>query len=376
MLLRVALLASAYVAVTLAGLASGHDEEPRALHWETVGELTRPRAYARAVALATGEILVVGGLDADDPEVTLYRSELVDPDDGSAVRLPQPLLGRVNHTVTAAWGDRIVVIGGTDFRRDHWAPVDRVEVFIPDSRTWLIGAPLREPRSDHGATALRDGRVLVTGGNQGARLLRTTEIYDPSTNTWTIAAPMPRPRTQFSIATLIDGRVLVAGGFRDDGRITRETLIYDPARDRWTAGPDTIEPRLNHAMVKLPGGDLLFIAGEASASDNAERFDARRREFVPAGRLRSARVVPQAAALEDGRVVLAGGLPFPATVRTFSPVEIVEIWDPRTSTWSTTISAPSARAFGALIATERGLFRVSGSEPDERSALTIERFGR
>lgn len=355
-------------------------ETVAAAAWETVGSLERPRAYAEAVSLSTGEILVVGGLDPDDPEVVSYRSELIDPATGRITLLPDPLLGRLNHSVTTGWGGRVVVAGGTEFRRrpngtTYWAPVDRVEVYIPDSRTWMIAAPLLSERSDHGATSLHDGRILVAGGNQGGRLIRSAEIYDPARNEWTVASPLPRGRTQFSMATLPDGRVLAAGGFQEDGIVTASTLLYDPATNKWTGGATLLEPRLNHAMVALPGGDLLFIGGEARGSGTAERYDVRLKHFVDAGRLSAPRVVPQAALLRDGRVLLAGGLPFPG-VGSFSPVSVVELWDPATSLWETVADAPTTRAFGLLVSTDRGVYRVSGSEGDERAARTVERFGR
>ena len=354
-------------------------ESVGAVEWSTVGELARPRAYAEAITLSTGEILIVGGLDGDDPEVVSHTSELVDPATGRITLLPDRLLGRLNQTVTTGWGDRVAVIGGTEFRRGdrgttYWAPVDRVEVFIPESRTWMIGAPLVQERSDHSATALRDGRILVAGGNQGGKLLRSVEIYDPSRDLWTIASPLPRPRTQFSMTTLLDGRVLVAGGFQDDGIITASTLIYDPATNRWTGGATLLEPRLNHTMVALPGGDILFVGGEGRASATSERYDYRLGRFVDAGRISAPRLVAQAAHLPDGRVLLAGGLPVPG-VGSFSPVSRVEIWDPATSLWQDLPDAPTTRAFGLLVATERGVYRVSGSESDERAARTVERFG-
>ena len=353
-------------------------ETADAAGWDTVASLVRPRAYARAVPLETGEILIVGGLDADDPQLTSYKSELVDPATGRVTLLPQPLLGRVNQSVTAGWGGRVAVIGGTEFRHGdrgttYWAPVDRVEVFIPDSRTWLIGRPLGAARADHGATALADGRILVTGGNQGTTLLRSTEIYDPSQDRWSLVAPMPRGRTQFSIATLPDGRVMVAGGFREDGRLTDTTLFYDPARNAWSEGPVMLDARLNHAMVALPGGDLLFVGGESLGSGTAERYDFRKNRFTDAGRIASPRLVPQAALLADGRVLLTGGLAFPGRGG-FLPLVDAEIWDPRSSSWNAAGEAPSARAYGQLVPTARGLFRVSGSSDDDEATQTVERF--
>ena len=39
--------------------------------WQTIGELSQPRAYASAVALSNGKILVVGGFDRFAPDVML-----------------------------------------------------------------------------------------------------------------------------------------------------------------------------------------------------------------------------------------------------------------------------------------------------------------
>ena len=45
-------------------------------HWQTIGELAQPRAYASAVALSNGKILVVGGFDRSADNVMNVKSEL------------------------------------------------------------------------------------------------------------------------------------------------------------------------------------------------------------------------------------------------------------------------------------------------------------
>ena len=49
---------------------NGTPVTPKTPTWTTFGELSQPRAYATAVGLASGEILVVGGLDRADSNVT------------------------------------------------------------------------------------------------------------------------------------------------------------------------------------------------------------------------------------------------------------------------------------------------------------------
>lgn len=370
-----ALIAVAFVfgAGIALGRASGVTERATEPSWSVAGELSRPRAYARAALVGTGEILVVGGLDAHDVGVTLPSSELFDPSTGKTRVLPQRLLGRLNQTVTVAWGDRVVVAGGSERLGEGWNSVAKVDVYLPWSHRWLSAAPLLQARSDHAAAALPDGRVLVTGGNYNAKILRSTEIYDARTDTWSPVDPLPRPRTQLSALALPDGSVLVAGGFQDDGRMTRATHIFEPWTGRWTQGPEMLEMRLNHSTVTLPGGDVLFFGGERPGSATAERYLWRERRFAYAGSLGEPRLVAQGAALADGTVVAVGGLP-DAVRRNFDPITAAEIWDPKGRTWRDIANAPTKRAYAQLIATDHALYRLSGVGEDENPYTSIEQL--
>jgi hypothetical protein len=354
------------------GRASSAAERAPVATWSVAGELARSRAYARAIALETGEILVVGGLDAKDDRVTIPTTELFDPRTGRSTVLPQRLLGRLNQQLTTAWGGRVVVTGGTEWIDGHWNSVAKVDVYLPWPRQWLSAAHMLQPRSDHAATALLDGRVFVTGGNYNARLLRSSEIYDVERDLWTPVAPMPRARTQFSAATLPDGSVLVAGGFEPDGRMVTTTFIYEPWADRWVAGPEMREVRLNHSMVRLPGGDVLFFGGERMGAETAERYSWRERRFVHAGVLAEPRLVAQGALLPDGRVVAVGGLPIDRDRTRFIPTERAEMWDPAKRVWQVLPGAPTKRAYAQLIVTDHGVFRLSGVGIDEDPYSTIE----
>jgi hypothetical protein len=66
-------------------------------------------------------------------------------------------------------------------------------------------------RSNHTATLLADGRVLVAGGYNGA-YLSSAELYDPATDSWSAAAPMSTAREYHTATLLPGGQVLVAGG--------------------------------------------------------------------------------------------------------------------------------------------------------------------
>ena len=340
--------------------------------WQTVAELYQPRAYASAVALANGKILIVGGFDRSVPDVMNGQSELVDPATGSVALLPQPLLGRIHQSMTAAWDDLVVVAGGVEWFQTYWSPVDRVDVFRPSQSEWVRGAHLRHPRSDHAATALQDGRVFITGGNANTTLLRSSEIYDARMDAWTEAAPMPRPRTQASAVTLFDGRVLVTGGIDANGAPTNTTFIYDARTDSWSDGPPMTVARLQQVAVPLPSGDVLFAGGDGIASGTSEVYRFGESRFVASGTLVTPRLVAQAAALSDGRVVLSGGLPL--RMQAFAPLRSAEIWDPKTGLWSELPPAPTPRAWGSIVIVRGVVYQLSGTGEGESAYRTIERL--
>lgn len=366
------LVAAAFAGGLAAGRATTLSSSEPSPTWTVAGELSRARSYARAVALATGEILVVGGLDPADPSVTVSTSELFDPTTGRVTVLPQLLLGRLNQGVTVAWGDRVVVTGGTDRVGEAWRSVARVDVYLPWSRTWLAATSMRQARSDHIAVPLLDGRVLVAGGNRDTELLRSSEIYDPRTDTWEPTAPLPHARTQARAVTLPDGRVLVVGGWELEAGMTTTTLLYDPLAERWAEGPELRYPRLNHSVVQLPYGDVLVFGGEASGSGTAERYVWREDRFVHAGVLGHPRLVAQGALLPDGSVVAVGGLPEDPYRWKFLPVTGAEVWDATKRVWRDIVAAPTARAFGQLVVTDTGIYRISGVGEDEAPLTTIE----
>ena len=378
MLRRIAPPASALLLLIAAVVAIGDPRSmgPELLRWQPFGALSAPRAYASAVSLPTGEILVFGGIDRDEPNVALYTSELFDPSTGRTRVLAQPLPGRVQPSVVVTRDGRVVVAGGSEWRGDHWDVVDRVDVYLAYARTWVRAAPMLHGRTGLVAAPLKDGRVFITGGYDGPRLIASSEIYDPHTDRWKRVAPMPTVRGDFAIATLPDGRVLVAGGLEGvESRPTLSSLYYDVAQDEWSAGPKLIVERVLQTQVKLPSGDLLIIGGQRGGSGTAERYDARSGRFVHAGTLVLPRMAAEAAALPDGRVVVTGGLPvYPGERQSFDPTERTEIWDSATNLWREVAPVTSGRAFARLVQTPNGLYQVSGAAEGDRAEARVERF--
>jgi len=265
--------------------------------------------------------------------------------------------------------------GGSEWEGDHWAVIDRVDVYLPYEHRWVQGQSVPHARTGHRATALLDGRIFVTGGYDGPRLIGTSEIYDPYTDRWTRAAPMPDVRGDFAMTTLPNGRVLVAGGLVGrDAQATLTSLYYEPAKDEWSGGPLLNSERILFSQAKLANGDLLIIGGQGPASGTAERYDVLTSRFIYAGTLAAPRLVSDAAALPDGRAIVTGGLPEYPGRRDFTPLSATELWDPATNHWRNVASVSSARAFARLVVLREGIYQVSGVAYDEQADASVERF--
>ena len=83
-------------------------------------------------------------------------------------------------------------------------------------------------RTEHTATLLTNGKVLVVGGQgSGQNFLASAELYDPATGTWTTTGSLLTARIGHTATLLKNGKVLVGG---QDSHFTSLTSaeLYDP----------------------------------------------------------------------------------------------------------------------------------------------------
>ena len=89
---------------------------------------------------------------------------------------------RADHQVVPLPSGQVLVIGGEDDPGDGSGDVilQAVDVFEPGAETFTALPPLATPRDDHRAVRLRDGRVLVTGGENttSTASIADAETYD------------------------------------------------------------------------------------------------------------------------------------------------------------------------------------------------------
>ena len=152
---------------------------------------------------------------------------------------------------------------------------------VPTAGSWSETGSMITGRAEHTATLLPDGRVLVAGGVADGKeevSLASAELYDPNTGKWSPTGSMTRPRSQHTATLLPDGRVLVAGGYcpgttkgcppgEDPDGAMAAAEIYDPGTGKWTATGDMTTQRFFHTATLLDDGKVL-VAGAEHAPDS------------------------------------------------------------------------------------------------------------
>ena len=309
-------------------------------HWAPTGSLNTARSFHSATLLQDGRVLVAGGRVGFD---VLDSAELYDPATGTWSVTGHMSVPRVFHTATLLPDGRVLVAGGDGSGAPpRFGHTGTAELYDPSTGVWQSTGSMVAVRSDHSATLLQDGRVLVAGGDD-PDTIASAELYDPATGTWTATASLNVGRYGHSATLLQDGRVLVAGG-SNDGDLT-STLssaeLYDPLSGEWSMAGDAGGGGVFHTATLLPNGRVLIAGGNGGGIGGdlvfatSEQFDPVSQTWTRAADISTPRYSHTATLLPSGDVLIAGGSLQIGGYPNLQYVTLtsVERFDPNTAMW-------------------------------------------
>ncbi len=226
--------------------------------------LAASRGEPAVALLGDGRVVVAGGRDEDGDAQD--SAEIFDPGTQTFSNVLDDMVAdRAGATATLfTINDDVLITGGANANAD---------VFQGDSDDFgdVVNDP--DPRVDHQAVLLADGRVLITGGRgAGDGLVRDSamifdNVNDPN-NIVLIGNTMNVARADHAMVLLQNGLVLIAGGRDDNGVTVKTAELFDPNDDSFTAVGDMTFAREAFTLTVLPSaGGQVLVAGGTNEND-------------------------------------------------------------------------------------------------------------
>jgi N-acetylneuraminic acid mutarotase len=162
--------------------------DPKRERWRRLTPAPTPRA-AHALAVIGDRLYAAGGANSSGSLNTL---EIYDFERRRWLRGPSFPGPRRNHTTGVASGGRFYVLAGRD--SSNYAAAER---YNPRTRRWARMPSLRTARGGIAGVRLRDGRIVVFGGENltpGGTTIRPVELFNPRTRRWRSLPGMRTPR--------------------------------------------------------------------------------------------------------------------------------------------------------------------------------------
>lgn len=350
----------------------------------TATPMSAARSGQTATLLRNGKVLVTGGGSAS--------AELYDPVTRTFSPTGSMSVARSQATATLLPNGEVLVAGGCCTSTGQG--LNSAELYNPATGTWTLTGSLSHARYGHTATLLPDGQVLVAGGacngtaygcDAGSFLSNQTsaELYNPATGAWTITGSMHIGRMLHTATLLHNGMVLVAGGFTtcDDDFCsdTATAELYNPATGKWALTGHMQTGREQHTATLLDNG-LILVAGGLNEGGftsgafevaTAELYDPATGTWTATQPMAAKRYGQVAALLNNGWVLVAGGHSSPRGAETAS----AQIYEPARGIWVTPGAMGTPRASGAATTLPDGEVLVTGGTgPDGQPLSTAEVF--
>ncbi len=286
------------------------------------------------------------------------------------------------HTATLLPDNRVLVAYGSNSssytNATGYVGLSSIEVYDPGTGTFTEivgddGAGI----FGHTATLLPNGMVLLAGGfvnsvwdYGGSTSSNGASLYDSATGEFSGPGNMTASRGSHTATLLASGKVLIAGGADQDptGTGLASAELFDPITGTFTETGSMAVGRFLHTATQLQDGRVLIVGGVlTSASDpvaTAEVYDPATGIFTMTGAMATARERHTATLLADGRVLIVGGTTSTGATAT------VEVYDPSTASFSVTGSMAEARTFHTATLLPNGRVLVAGGG-DENSTAEV-----
>ena len=205
------------------GVATPSSElyDPSTNSWTTKASMSVARKSHTATLMQDGRVLVVGGVSTSSAVAT---TEIYDPSNNTWTNGPTMTYARVAHSAILLPDGRVLIVGGFSISASTTA-----EIYDPNTNSFTLTSTPNYTHNMSTATL-----VTLSGGSTNVLVARSTvvtdknkaELYDYNNDTWTTTTNLNTGRSNHTATLLNDGTVLVVGGYNSAGAGSKTAEYY------------------------------------------------------------------------------------------------------------------------------------------------------
>ena len=312
---------------------------------------------------------------AYDKQLTLLKLPI------STTEAGIPVIARSNHAATLLPTGKVLVVGGWQERRGY---LDSAEIYDPASgRFSLTGKLVTHSRGSHFATLLPNGKVLVAGGeapfegNDPIGPLGSAELYDPLAGKFVETGGfLPFQYVQHGIglagsttATLLASGKVLYARLFMTDGGTAE--LYDPVTGRFSGTGNFVEGRFSHTATLLPNGKVLFVGGKNNLMKNLSSAEL----YDPATGTFKLTASLSTARYGHTATLLQNGKVLVAGGQTGdTPIASAELYDPATGRFTVTGQLLTMRVGHTATLLKNGKVLIAGGNGADGELVSLELY--
>ncbi|PDW03262.1 Kelch repeat-containing protein [Candidatus Viridilinea mediisalina] len=273
--------------------------------------------------------------------------------------------------------------GGTyEFIRTGRGFTTQIEDFCLELRPALAGLTMPNGQMFSQAFTLSDGTILSLGGDMMSATKEVVQSstgafrYDPRSRQWASIGELGTGRARAAMVMLADERILIVGGLPASDNepalgADNRVMLFDPANGTSTATTDIGYEAAGYGSVLLENGHVLVSGGSVSddagqtvAYNKLMRYDPQSEQWAEMAPMAINRVSHRMTLLNDGRVLVTGGLYWDSAANQYDNLASVTIYDPANDRWEDVPSMQHARQLHSAVRLADGRVLIVGGFTD------------